>query len=124
MTQATAPGGLGTAGRALWDQMTEDITYRPDEYAVLAQACKLLDTIATLQAAVDGAPLTVTGSTGQQVINPLLIELRLTRAELTRQLARIDVPTEEDEETRSTKARRSANARWHGGSVGSIVDAR
>jgi len=97
--------------------MTAGIIYRPDELAVLEGACKLADVAARLETATKTAPLTTFGSTGQKVVNPLLQELRVTRAELSRQLAKIDVPeTDADGAQKSstrTSHRQSARKRWH-----------
>lgn len=122
MADQRAPSGLAAEGKALWAAMTDGLTYRPDELAVLAGACKLADTVAQLEKATKDAPLVVAGSKGQDTVNPLLQELRLTRAELTRQLARIDVPEiGEDGQARNssrTSSRKSARARWHGEATG------
>src|SRR5688500_2445019 len=84
------PEHLGTAGAELWHRMTEDVAYDdPSELETLRKACELEDTAATLAAALEGARLIVTGSKGQDVPHPLLAELRLTRAEVARLLARI-----------------------------------
>lgn len=109
-----APRGLGSAGKALWASMTNEITYRPDEMVTLEQACRLADTLTDLEKALKGQSMTVLGSAGQDVINPLVTEIRQTRAELTRQLARLDVPESDGGASRSAKAREAARQRWHG----------
>lgn len=112
--QQRMPRGLGSAGKSLWRAMTDEIQYRPDEVVTLTQACKLADTIHDLEQALKGQSMTTVGSAGQDVINPLVTEIRQTRAELTRQLARLDVPESDGGASRSAKARESARQRWHG----------
>jgi hypothetical protein len=61
-----------------------------------------------------GAPLLVRGSQGQDVINPLISELRQHRATLASLLRQLKLPDESTRlaEARSTSARAAANARW------------
>src|SRR5690606_5144108 len=75
-TTPKAPRGIGTAGRKLWNDIVKDYDLRADELRVLAKACALEDHIAALQKGLEKAPLTVTGSQGQEVINPLYTEIR------------------------------------------------
>lgn len=115
-----APAGLDGAGRALWRRITADVAaqgmeLRPDEAATLEAAARQADTLAVLQAALKGAPLTVRGSQGQEVAHPLLAEVRLGRDLLARLLSRLNLGRVEVPETpRSRSARRAAQARWSG----------
>jgi hypothetical protein len=111
MTQR-APTGLGDAGKRLWKSLTDGITYRPDELVTLEQAARMADTIASLEQDVRGQSATVIGSKGQDAVNPLLQELRLSRAFLVACLRQLDVPEEEGELTASKLGRRGARARW------------
>jgi hypothetical protein len=55
------------------------------------------------------------GSMGQQVINPLISELRQHRATLASLLGRLNLPDEAtDSVPRSVQARDAAHARWRG----------
>lgn len=114
------PKGLGAAGSAFW---TNTLTRywmdgEPHKLALLEQACRVLDQIAELDAAMVGEPLTVWGSKHQPVIHPLIAEKRVQQAlfaSLTKSLSLPDV--EEDDETeaarlRSERARHAANVRW------------
>lgn len=122
MNTHNPPETLGPAGRALWESMTEGVTYRPDELAILQSACKLADTIALYEAELEGEPMMVRGSQGQPVLHPLRLELRQALVSQAGLLARINVPEYEDEDddvevirrpmTRSEAARKAAQARW------------
>jgi hypothetical protein len=117
------PPGLGEAGRALWtahagwshDGATVDL--RPDELAILATAARVADQVALLEAELAGAAMTVEGSKGQAVVNPLVPELRHQRALLATLLGRLDLPEVDgpgawDNLTASQRARKAARARW------------
>lgn len=67
---------------------------RPDEWAVLEQACRSADLIGTLVDGLEGQPLTVEGSKGQMVAHPLVSELRLQRAALRSLLHGLELPDE------------------------------
>jgi hypothetical protein len=112
-----APPGLGTEGRSFWREVVKGWEMTPDGLRLLARAARLLDTLATLDAALKGADLILAGSRGQAIANPILTERRLHElafAQICRQLRL------EDEEpgqgwsglTNSERARKAAMARW------------
>ncbi len=77
--------------------------------AMLDQTAALMDMVERLEAEVDGN-LTVEGSQGQPVSNPLLAALLKHRVELVRLLGRLGV--DETGESQSDRQRRIANRRW------------
>jgi hypothetical protein len=116
----TAPDGLGKAGTTLWRDVAEGGKYdlRPDELRLLEAACRQYDLLAMLEAALatdlaDGR-YKVRGSQGQDVINPLISEVRQHRMAFKSLLAGLNLPDEngEVESTRSTHARKAAQSRW------------
>lgn len=110
---ATPPTSLGDAGKALFTSIASKWELRPDELRVLADACAEADLVDDLALAMDGQPKLVTGSQGQQVINPLISEQRQHRMALASLLKQLRLPDEADTaEARSTAARNAANARW------------
>jgi hypothetical protein len=91
MSKSKAPESLGSAGSAVWKAITGKYELRDDELATLEDACAITDMIAALTEAwaEDGKPMTTKGSMGQQVIHPLIGEIRtqrLARNALWRQL--------------------------------------
>lgn len=118
----TAPRELGKGGRRLWNSIkSQGYILRPDEVRVLEDACREADLIDDIQsawkAAKDRAEFMVKGSMGQQVINPLVAELRQHRATLAGLLARLKLPDTQagsagTESTRGDQQRAAANARW------------
>ena len=119
---ARAPSGLGPAGRRLWREVTTAYTLRPDELAVLTEAARTADLVARLATSLEGAELTVPGSMGQPVANPLIAELRLQRRSFDALLRSLALPDQEGEvpgrdrngRYTSTGARSAAIARWGG----------
>ena len=75
------PSVLGEAGKAIWSSIATEYELRPDEVVTLEDACLISDVIAALEAAwvEDGKPMTTKGSMGQQVIHPLIGEIRVQR---------------------------------------------
>jgi hypothetical protein len=113
-----APRGLGGAGRRLWRDVVGQYGLRVDELILLESACKTLDYIEKLDAAMADQPLLSKGSMGQDRENPLLSEVRQQRLALARLLRQIDLP-ELDSLTgaarsgeRSSAARAMAGQRW------------
>lgn len=127
MTVARTPAGLGHAGKALWRRIAsevdgDDLELRSDELLILEQAARQADTLATLEAALEGAPLVVRGSMGQDVAHPLLAEVRLGRAQLAQLLGRLNLGKAEaaPQTPRTASARRAAQARWSGAGLRGI----
>jgi P27 family predicted phage terminase small subunit len=116
-----APKGLSAEGKALWKTMHQefDFTGEPQKLAILEQACRVLDTITKLEEEAESGPLTVRGSQGQQVINPLVAEARFQRGLLAQLMTKLGLPDADPEKAekqmkRSDAARKAAQARWHG----------
>lgn len=117
MAAAPTPDGLGSAGRKLWESIAGAGLYefRADELRVLDDACRTADIIAKLEDELGGQSLTVRGSQGQPVANPMLAELRQYRALLRGHLKALNLPDDDDGRAalaRSTKARNAAEGRW------------
>lgn len=110
------PVGLDEAGQALWSSLVPTYEFRPDELRLLSDACREADLISLMEAEMAGAPLTVKGSQGQPVANPMLSELRQHRAQLAALLKALKLPDDgQGAADRSAKARDAANARWKRG---------
>ncbi|MBF6459814.1 hypothetical protein IU433_12280 [Nocardia puris] len=109
----SAPSGLRPGGRKLWADVIGTYELRPDEVRVLKDACREADLVDALEAQLQGSALLVTGSQGQQVINPLVSEIRQHRGVLSSLLRQLRLPDGNDTpDARSTQARDAANARW------------
>jgi hypothetical protein len=95
----------------------KDHRLRPDELRVLADACNEADLIDDLQEALKGEPKTVRGSQGQEVIHPLISELRQHRATLNtllRGLSLVSTDTSAADDRRAARegAMALARRRW------------
>ena len=111
------PTLLGAKARRLWDEVLGlGFEIRPDELRRLEDAVREVDIVERLETALRAAPLVEKGSMGQPVPSPLLTEIRQHRALLSKLLTDMRIPDEPDEEeaaaTRTTHARRAAQARW------------
>ena len=89
-----APVGLAAAGRKLWRDMHDGVTFEASELARLEQACFELDLIRRLQAEIDGADLIAFGSMRQPVAHPMSAELRQHRAIFASLLVGLKIPAE------------------------------
>lgn len=119
--RVATPRGLDKRGRRLWRQVTGAYLLRPDELILLENACKCVDLIANLEAGMEGQPLIVRGSMGQEREHPLLAEARQQRALLNRTLAQLDLPDQDNGAARVNQHREAAQSRWahaHGSSPG------
>ena len=118
MAGEPAPGGLLKAGRELWDEIVAVYSLRPDELRVLEAACAEVDLISKLDRELRkrSTELTVRGSQGQPVANPLIQEVRQHRMAMRSLLAQLSLPDmpggSKGSGDRSEAARDAAEARW------------
>lgn len=113
----TAPAKLGTKAAKVWRDVTASYELRSDELRVLEDACREIDLVERLEDDLAGAELTVRGSQGQPVANPLVQEIRQHRTVIARLLGTLKLPEAESAPSgaRSASARDAANARWRRG---------
>ena len=86
----------------------------PGEREVLVALCHATDQLAKINAALVDAPLTVKGSRGQQVINPLLYESRQTAktVETLQRALCLPAPGQRTGEWRNPNTKAAVDARW------------
>lgn len=89
------PDGLDDAGSALWEAVTVEYQLEPHERVLLAEACRLADRVAGLEAVVEREGLMVTGSMGQPRLHPAVAEIRQSRLTLVRVLGGISYPDQD-----------------------------
>lgn len=114
--KSKVPETLGNEGKRVWNLVTSKYDLRPDELLTLEDACAASDMIAGLAKAWEdeGRPLTTKGSMGQQVIHPLIGEIRTQRAArnaLWRQLKLPDDPSA-GSGAEPNQQRSAAQSRW------------
>jgi hypothetical protein len=105
---------LGAQGKRLWRDVLGAYLLTPGEREVLVALCFATDQLARLNAELVSAPLTVKGSRGQQVPNPLLYEARQT-AKTVESLQRalcLPVPGQVRGEWRNPNTKASVDERW------------
>lgn len=113
-----SPPGLGDAGRAVWDCLHADIAadqeFSEREIVWLTMACKQADDLARLEAAIEDRGEWISGSSGQEVLNPCIMEARQARASLDRLLGRLAMPDEQGvpRTSASEHGQRAARSRW------------
>lgn len=108
-----APDELADAGRALWESIAGKYELRPDEVSTLLGAARAADMIAALREAWDdsGRPMLTKGSMGQDVIHPLIGELRSQESQKAALLAKLKLPDDADG-VAANQNRDAANASW------------
>ena len=87
---------------------------RTDELRTLEDACATTDMIAALTAIWEdeGRPVTTKGSMGQQVIHPLIGEIRTQRAARNALWRQLKLPDDPSGAGESNQQRDAANSRW------------
>jgi hypothetical protein len=113
MAAPKAPDGLRSGGKSLWASIAGKYQLRPDELSVLTSACKTADRIESLERSHDelGNPVLTRGSMGQDVIHPLIAEMRTQHAHMATLLAKLKLPDDADGEP-VNQQRDAANSKW------------
>ena len=109
-----APSGLGKSGRDFWRSVVAVYVLAPAEVLSLARACKTVDLLDEVDAAIADYGVVASGSRGQPVPNRLLMarcELERSLDMLIRSLA-LPMPDEAAGRRRSPSAAAAAQARW------------
>jgi hypothetical protein len=114
MAAPKAPADLARAGKSLWVSIAGKYALRPDEITRLHAACRTADMVADLEKAWAelGRPYLTRGSMGQDVIHPLIGELRVQRAALDGALVRLKLPDDSGDEPEVNQQRDAANSKW------------
>lgn len=110
-----APDGLGEAGLALWQQVLGTFELAHAELALLRQACRTVDEVEAIGAAIAAGPVVVPGSTGQPRVSGLFAEARAHRLVLGKLLEQLALPDEGEDAGRTPnqeRASKAANVRW------------
>ncbi|MFD8521016.1 hypothetical protein ACFV2D_13500 [Streptomyces capillispiralis] len=116
--QHPAPDGLGERAAALWSGTVDGKVLEAGELVLLEEACRLVDQIDVMQAALEGQGLVVKGSRGQLVASPLIREIRANKLAVSRILRQLmaAAPVEEEGKrlTPSERGRKAAVLRHYG----------
>ena len=111
------PDSITTAaGKAMWESVASKYELRPDELAILENACAASDMISALTAVwlEAGGPSITKGSMGQEVIHPLVGEIRAQRAYRDQALGRLKLP-DLDAAAPANQNRDAAQSSWQPG---------
>ncbi|MHA6512007.1 hypothetical protein [Tessaracoccus sp. Z1128] len=92
-----APAGLGPAGRKLWRSITDDFEGAEHETAILEEACRTRDLVATLRDQIETDGLMLPSSQGMR-LHPAVAEVRQQRLTLARLLATLSVPALDEDQ--------------------------
>jgi len=116
LPQLPPPDDLAEAGEAFWVAFTENVTeLSPAARSLLVEVCRTHDAIEALQAEVAGGVMS-TGSQGQEIVNPAVLEARNQRAMLHRLLAALSGAAESGgvKTARSIAGSQNAEKQWDG----------
>ena len=107
------PASLRAGGLRLWEAIDGKYDLRPDELATLEDACRITDMIDALTAVwvEAGSPSITVGSMKQEVIHPIIGEIRTQRMARNSLFRQLRLPDEQAEQA-SNQHRSAANAKW------------
>lgn len=94
------PGGLGVDARELWSSVLEQFELEEHERALLVEACRTVDLLAKLEAAVHRDGPLLDSSQGVRA-HPAATEARQQRIALARLLAALRLPSGEEGDQRA-----------------------
>lgn len=121
MTRATYPEGLQKRGRAFWRALTtasnerqQVLEFSTAERETLLEACRTLDRIDDLTAAIDRDGTMIAGSKDQMILHPAIGELRQQQASYVRLVASLNLPEDvaATKDFQQRRAKAGAQGRW------------
>jgi len=95
MTDTATPPELGESGAALWAELVDLAEFDAHELSLLVEACRTRDRLDELDAVVRREGVTVASPQGVKA-HPALVEARAQQVVMTRLLASLRIPTEDD----------------------------
>jgi len=101
MTAQKAPAGLRAPGRRLWSSVLDEYDLDEHERAMLLEACRTIDVLDQLDAAVRRDGPLVESPQGTRA-HPAAVEARQQRIALARLLAALRLPAGEDGDHQAT----------------------
>ena len=104
MRTPAVPTGLNARGRALWRKTAARFDFSSEDLLILEEASRCADRIAALEAEIKSLGLMITGSQGQDVINPAVPESRQQQLALQRLIRALKLEGRTPKE-HATKAR-------------------
>lgn len=111
MEHIKTPTGLKAQGKRAWQDVVGKYELRADELDLLEDICREIDLISLLEKELKGAPLMLKGSQGQDIINPLVSELRQHRATKKTLWAQLKLP-DDDSGMEVNQQRDAAKSKW------------
>lgn len=113
MEHIKTPTGLKARGKRQWTEVTEKYELRLDELNILEDICREIDLIDSLEKELKGLPVMMKGSQGQDIVNPLIPELRQHRATKKMLWNSLKLPDDESEGGYQINAqRKGGHSRW------------
>lgn len=91
-----APKDLATGGKRLWNRVQRDFELADHEESVLLQACRIVDLLDRLQAAMASEDVVVDSPQGKKT-NPAVVEFRQQALALAKCMASLRIPFGDDE---------------------------
>ena len=108
-TAPPAPDELGESGRKLWDDYTSKFEFEEHELALLVEAARVKDRLDALDKIIRSEGMTVQSPHGPKA-HPALVEARQQEIVLTRIVASLRLPDEDDERPQRRGGARGAYA--------------
>lgn len=115
---APTPGfQISARARRLWKSITEEFEIDdPHELEILRELVRTITRIDTLERELTKSGTYITGSQGQDVLNPAIAEIRAQQATMVRLRDALSVADEAEDREAVRKvtasAKKAANARW------------
>ncbi|WP_378144804.1 terminase [Cnuibacter sp. UC19_7] len=108
MVRSIYPAELQASGRRVWKAVTDIAELEEWEKVTLLEACRTADRLDDLAEAMEGQPLTVTNSKGDEVAHPLMVESRMQSVVYARLVAALRIPDSETGQVPQSRPTRGA----------------
>jgi hypothetical protein len=109
-----APKDLGVPGVALWRRLTKEFDFNSAEIELAHQLCVTVDEETMMRDELADMGVTVAGSKGQPVLNPVFAQLAVHRKLIDQMIVALSLPIDGESvgRRRSAQAKLNADSRW------------
>jgi hypothetical protein len=118
-----APKDLGASGVALWRRLTKEFDFNSAETELAHQLCVTVDEETMMRDELADMGVTVAGSKGQPVLNPVFAQLAVHRKLIDQLTTALSLPLDGEVvgRRRSAVAKQNADSRWRKAKTGARI---
>lgn len=106
------PEGVNDRAATFWRARTSKFEFNPSELVLMTEIVRVMTRVDELTVILDEQGPMGVGSKGQQIVNPVLGEIRAQELVLHRLVGSLNLPGEQSTSAQSARGRKASESRW------------